>query len=197
VPADGARAAAGRRGRDRTGGGRGRTGKRPVLRFVVGFAVLMGLFELACFTPLMNKTVFPAYLKFNAQASAWILGVLQENVTVGGNAIHGRYALTIEKGCDAIEPSALFLSGVVAFPTAMMIKLPGMLIGTFVLMVLNLVRIVSLYYIGVYFPRWFHFAHVDFWQSMFVFLAILFWILWALWASRDGTKQAHVAVEAD
>ena len=182
-----------RRGDRQPPRGRGRRGKRAVFRFVGLFAVLMVLFQLASATSFVRDTVFPTYLRFNAQVSGTILRLFENSVVVSGQSIRGRYSLTIERGCDAIEPSALFLAGVLAFPAAIMAKLPGMLIGTLVLMVLNLVRIISLFYVGVYYPSLFHIMHVDVWQSAFVFLAILFWILWALWATREGVPKADAA----
>ena len=169
-------------------------GKRPVFRFVVSFGLLMGLFYLAGATSFANDTVFPKYLRLNARLSGAILRVFEDSVTVSGESLSSpRYSLTIARGCDAIEPSALFLAGVLAFPAPLLSKLPGMLIGTLCLMVLNLVRIVTLFYVGVFWPRAFHTVHVDVWQALFIFLAILFWTLWALRASRPGTLKPDAA----
>ena len=77
------------------------------------------------------------------------------------------------------------LAGVLAFPAAIAAKIPGMLIGTVCLMVLNLVRIISLFYIRIHFPSVFEIMHVDVWQTLFVLVAILFWILWAMRAVRS------------
>jgi exosortase/archaeosortase family protein len=53
------------------------------------------------------------------------------------------------------------------------------------LLILNLVRIVSLFLIGVYFHRIFDLTHIDVWQALFIFLAVLLWILWLLWETRS------------
>lgn len=141
-------------------------------------------------TPFMRETVFPTYLRWNASASAGLLSVVEQNVSASGKTIRGRTSLTIERGCDAIEPSALFIAGVLAFPAALFRKVPGLLVGTICLMLLNLVRIVSLFYIRLYAPSWFDFMHVQVWQAVFIFLAILFWILWAVWAIRERQPAA-------
>lgn len=154
----------------------------------------MGLFHLACATTFVRKTAFPGYLRFNAEVSGWILGIFEDRVTVEGQSVGSpRYHLTIERGCDAIEPSALFIAGVLAFPAPLLSKLPGLLLGTVCLLVLNLIRIVSLFYVGVYWPKAFHVMHVDVWQALFIFLAILFWTLWALRASRAVALKAHAS----
>jgi exosortase H (IPTLxxWG-CTERM-specific) len=166
--------------------------KRPVLRFVVLFAVFMIAFQLICLIPFVNDTAFPAYLRWNAQASGAIIGLFEDSVRVSGQSISGRRSsLLIERGCDAIEPSALFVAGVLAFPAAFMSKIPGMLLGTVCLMVLNLVRIISLFYVRRYWPSAFEVMHIDVWQSLFVLLAILFWILWAVKAVRTMKPIRH------
>lgn len=159
--------------------------KRPVFQFVAIFAVLMGIFYALDYTALARETVMPAYLRFNAGVSGSLLGIFEDSVTVTGKSIRSpRYSLSIERGCDAVEPSALFLAGVLAFPATLASKIPGMLIGTLCLMAINLFRIISLFYVGIYWPKAFHVMHVDVWQALFIFLAILFWTLWALRATR-------------
>jgi len=154
------------------------------------FALFMALFYAAGATSFVKDKIFPPYLRFNAVASGWILGLFEDRILVSGQSISGRFALTIERGCDAIEPSALFLAGVLAFPAPFLRKIPGMLIGTVCLMVINLVRIVSLYYVGVYFShQTFEIMHVNVWQALFIMLAILFWVLWALWSLKQPARQ--------
>ena len=53
-------------------------------------------------------------------------------------------------------------------------------LGIPTLVLCNLVRIVSLIFIGHWFPRVFHTAHLLVWQSLIVFLTVMLWVLWAL-----------------
>ena len=55
------------------------------------------------------------------------------------------------------------------------------------LAVLNLIRIVTLFLIGVYFRKFFHMMHIDVWQALFILLTISLWFLWAWWAT--GAKR--------
>ncbi len=169
--------------------------KRPVLSFVVLFGVLMGLFYLATLKiEVLDKTVLPAYMRLNAKVSAGILNVFGEGATARGTSVSSsRYSVDIAHGCDAVEPSALFVAAVLAFPAAVRFKLTGTVIGVAVLAGINLVRIVTLFYTGIHFPRWFETMHVDVWQPVFILLALTFWVAWAWWATRDGTGQRHVA----
>jgi len=106
--------------------------------------------------------------------------------------LHGPgFSLSIERGCDAIHPSALFVAAVLASPVALWTKLPGCLAGTFVLMALNLLRIVSLFYAKIYWPRAFDVLHVEVWQALFILLAVLLWAAWAAWALRRPRPAAR------
>ena len=162
-------------------------GKRPVLRFVVLFCVCMAVFYGCMATVLFRETLFPAYLRFNAGVSATILRCLGEEAAARETSVASpRFSIEIRRGCDAVEPSAVFLSAVLASPVSMWLKLPGMAAGTVVLMLVNLVRIVSLFYVGIIYPKAFHMMHVDVWQALFIFLALLFWVVWARWARGRG-----------
>lgn len=170
------------------------TGKRPIFQFVGIFIVLMGVFYAIARSSYMDKDVLPRYMAFNASASAMILRVLGEDAASNGTFVSSsRYAVDIKRGCDAVEPSALFIAAVLAFPTALLPKLPGLLLGTIVLAIINLVRIVTLFYTGIYFPSLFETMHEDVWQALFILLALFLWVVWAWWATTARTPRSHVA----
>ncbi len=81
----------------------------------------------------------------------------------------------------------------VASPVAWRAKLPGLLIGTVSLLVINLIRIITLFAIGVHFPRAFHLIHFEVWQALFIALAIIFWAIWVQWATKPGRAEGHVS----
>lgn len=164
--------------------------KRPVLAFVVLFALLMGLFYGITFIDVMELKILPAYMRVNATLSTEILNVFGEDANTYGTSIRSkRYSVDIRHGCDAIEPSALFLAAVLAFPAPLRSKIPGLIIGTLVLAIINLTRIVTLFYTGIYFPKWFQTVHVDVWQPVFILLSLTLWVLWAWWATKDPNRQ--------
>jgi exosortase H (IPTLxxWG-CTERM-specific) len=162
--------------------------KSPVLVFVAAFGLLLGLFYGVTLTPLFKNALFPAYLRFNAAASNVLLRVVGQDSVVRGTSISSRsFSIDIRRGCDAVEPTALLLAAVLAFPVPFRRKIPGLLLGSLLLALVNLVRIASLFLIGIYFPRTFELMHGDVWQVVFILLAILFWVLWMRWATRPGS----------
>lgn len=182
--------------------------KRPVVGFVVLFAVLMGVFYGITFVPAVSKRIIPAYMRLNAKISVAVLNLFGEGAKARGTSVSSsRYSVDIRHGCDAVEPTALFVAAVLAFPAALRFKLSGALVGILVLAAINLVRIVSLFYTGIYRPTWFEIMHVDVWQPVFILLALTLWVIWAWWATRDAqaptlasnqrAKQSHAPDQTD
>ena len=166
--------------------------KRPVFVFVGLFVLLMVLFYAITFVPYLNRKILPALQVVNARASVGILNLFGEDAkAIDTQIISNRYSVNIKHGCDAIEPIALFVAAVLAFPSRFRAKFPGLLIGTFVLTLMNLVRIISLFYVGIYWNSAFETMHIDVWQPAFIVLSLFFWVVWALWATRPGVRLAH------
>lgn len=160
-----------------------------VFRFLLVFCVLMGVFyTITVLSPLYRGQVFPWYLRLNARVAGWLLRVLGQQISVVDNSISSpSFSVSIVRGCDAVEPTALFVCAVLAFPVHFMKKIPGVITGILFLALVNLVRILSLFLIGVYLPKLFEVMHVDTWQALFILLALLFWCFWLLWASKSPT----------
>ena len=164
--------------------------KRPILRFVLMFALLMGPFTVFFYSILTDTALFNRYLDLNAAVSAGVLRVLGEDASSTGQSLRSpRASLEIRHGCDAILPTALFVCAILAFPVVMRVKWTAVWLGSAALLLLNLVRIITLYYTRIYKPDWFHAMHVDVWQPAFIFLALLFWVIWALRATRVPEPQ--------
>ena len=166
--------------------------KRLIVQFVLVFGLVMVLYYALAATPLYRNTVFPAYLQINAAISAEILSWFgEETRAIGNTVVSPKFSVGIEQGCDAIEPSVLFLAAVLAFPVAFRMKLPGIFIGVPLLLLINLVRIISLYYVGVFRPESFQLMHIDVWQPAFIFLLLLFWAIWFFWVVRRIRTQLN------
>jgi len=160
----------------------------PVLRAVIIFVVLIGLFYGFIHTPYVGDEPFHPYLRFIARVTGGILGVLGYDITVADRAISSPdFSMAVVRGCDAIEPVAAFTAAVLASPVSFWLKIPGVVLGSLALLVINLARLVSLFLVGIYFPRAFDLIHMDVWQALFIVLAICFWAIWVQWATRSGS----------
>ena len=168
--------------------------RHPVLRAVVIFGVLMGGYYLLEYRFMLKGDLLEPYLSFIASASARLLSLLGHETTSQGRWLASTmFSVQIIHGCDALEPTAAYLSAVLASPVAFRSKVPGIVIGLICLLTLNLVRIVSLFLIWAHFPKVMDAMHYEIWQAVFIVLAIVFWAIWVQWATRD--KQKHARTE--
>jgi len=165
------------------------------IRFLLVFAACMGLYYVLTLTPPIRQGFFPAYLKLNASVCGTILHLMGEDVSVQDKAIVSASgpSIQLERGCDAVEPSALFVSAVLASPVALLPRLAAAAGGVLVLGLLNLVRVVSLFLVRLHFPAAFDAVHLDVWQALFIFLAIALWALWASRVAHRRVVQSHVS----
>ncbi len=168
--------------------------RHPIFRFVVLLLILLGLFEIVLTTDFVKEKFVPSYLRQWARVSGEVMAIFGEDVTVSGSAVSSPcYEVNIKKGCDAIQPSILLIAAVLASPVVLWTKVPGLILGLLFLMGMNLIRIISLFYIGVHYPKAFDIMHHDVWQVTFIFLAILAWGLWAVWAANKTASVGHAA----
>jgi len=157
------------------------------VRFVGLFGLFMSLAYVCDITPSIQKHVFPAYLRHNARVSGIILRAMGADASVRRRSISSpRFALEVRHGCDALLPTALFVSAVLASPVRFWLKIPGIVIGAILLMLMNLVRVVTMFYAGIYIPSFFDRMHVEVWPAIFVTLSLFLWVVWALWARESG-----------
>ncbi len=159
------------------------------VRAIVVFVVLMGLFYGFVHTPANATTAFRPYLALIARVVGTILGWFGYETSVVATTIYTpQFPMEIVRGCDAIEPAAIYVAAVLASPVGVWPKIPGILIGAATLLCINLLRIVSLFFVGVHYPQAFEVMHEGVWQAVFVVLAIVFWAVWVQWATRGNAE---------
>lgn len=145
-------------------------------------------------TDFAKRRAWPSYLRWNAQVSAAILTFLGEDATNQDRTVTSpRCSLLIEQGCDAVQPSALFIAAVLAFPAPIRAKLIGIVTGALLLATTNLVRIISLFFVQLHYPTFFQFMHIEVWQVAFITLAVVLWAVWIRWAGRFKHASSKIS----
>lgn len=158
----------------------------------------MSCYFLASTTALVKDRFIPWYLDSSAMVCGKTLQLFgDDDVVVTGNIMRSqkeKRSVSVERGCDALAPAALFVSAVLASPVSIRSRLIAALGGITILLVINLFRIISLYLTRIHWPKAFDVMHLDVWQSLFIFLAILLWAVWATWERSRARKKRHAAV---
>ena len=103
----------------------------------------------------------------------------QDTVVLGTTVQSTAFGITVVTACTGLFLTGLFLIAVMAFPTRWRSKAIGVGIGVGGIFIVNIVRLVSLYFIGVHWPRFLDAAHQLVWQSLLIVIAVALWLLWA------------------
>jgi exosortase H (IPTLxxWG-CTERM-specific) len=158
----------------------GRWWRRPEARFLVLFVgFLVFVFAVVALRPVDEALVVP-YTGLIARLAGAILSLLGEDTVVRGCEIASpRFTVVVYNGCNGVVTSLIFAAAVLAYPATWRARLAGLLAGLVAIQVVNQVRIVSLFYVGVFLPRYFNEAHVLVWQSIVILSGVSLWLLWA------------------
>lgn len=152
-----------------------------MLRFFIIFSILLiGLFTLEILQPAEKYVILP-FTSMIADISVWIVQAFDENVVATGNVIRDKvsgFGVRIERGCNGLEAVIILFSAIFAFPAPLKNKLIGFVIGFFAIQLLNLVRIISLYYLGQWNHTAFEWFHLYLWQALIILDALVVWLIW-------------------
>ena len=155
---------------------------RPMLRYWLTFVVLLGGFHAALTT---GERFWNAIDAGTASLLAWCLSLLGHEATAHRDLVTSSlYSVTIVHECTAVHPIAAFSAAILAYPLAWRARLLGIAVGVPALVILNQVRLVSLCYIGRWYPASFETAHLLVWQSLIVLLTALLFVGWIFVAAR-------------
>lgn len=161
-------------------------GREPVIWFVLRFGFFMAVFYGLLLIPAVDRVVY-GYLVANAWISNAILDLLGFATRVDGTLIASAdFSIAVRRGCDGLEPAALVISALLAFPAPWTRKIAGILVGTAVLLLLNILRIVSLFWIGSVSRPIFAKAHLEIWPLLFILAAFVICWGWVRWVQQPG-----------
>ncbi len=153
--------------------------RKPIVRAYIIFAICIISFYTVLRMSIIREIVGQPLAVAFTVVGGLVLNLLSLKATASGTLLQVEgFTARIDDVCTGIFVVAIFFSAVLAYPSRMKEKLKGFLVGAFVIFSLNLIRVVSLMYIGRYFPSFFEMAHLLIWQSLVIFAALLAWIYW-------------------
>jgi exosortase H (IPTLxxWG-CTERM-specific) len=161
---------------------------RFLLAFAASLAVLFGL--------LLAPPTQPAVTGFSrglVAASAALIRLFGGHAMAAGDLLqdpHSLFAVQMAYGCNGAHVTILLWAAVLAFPATWMQKLKGLLAGTAAIHIVNLLRFISLYYVGEYNRAWFDFAHLYLWESLMMLDTLVIFWTWANLVRKSGHADA-------
>ncbi|AVP97483.1 exosortase H [Ahniella affigens] len=159
-----------------------------MIRFAVLFMVyLMALFGLEVLRPVEDHVIFP-FTEGLARFCTWLIQVFDDSVVTYGKVIQAQsgFAVSIERGCNGVEAVIILVAAVLAFPAPWKHRAVGFMIGFVAIQSLNVVRIISLFYLGQWSQTWFEWFHLYLWQALIIIDALVVWLIWLRYLPRPA-----------
>jgi len=151
--------------------------RRQVL-FLVKFGLLLLLFYGAVSLTFVDTHVILPFTRAITEVSGLALRMIGQKVQVSGTVIAGKFAVDIHNGCNGVEAVVFVCAAMFAFDAPRLKRLAGAAIAALVLEGLNVIRIVSLYMIGLKWPKIFETAHLAIWQTLMFGAAVFLFLIW-------------------
>ena len=133
-----------------------------------------------------------------ADFSVWFIQLFDDNVIAVSNVIRDKttgFGVRIERGCNGVEALIILFSAIFAFPAPLKNKIIGFVIGFFAIQGLNVVRIVSLFYLGQWNQVAFEWFHLYLWQALIIMDALVVWLIWLRTLPQAKARREREAAE--
>ena len=153
-------------------------GPRTIRSWII-LGASLGL-ALALYYGFLGSSWVDVIAEWTATWTSKALNLLGGYTTASGTLlISDNFVANVVAECTGIGPLILYVGAIVAYPASTRAKIAGVAVGSVVLTGVNLVRIMSLFWIGEAYPEYLDVAHLLVWQSAIILLAIVMWLIWA------------------
>jgi len=171
-----------------------------MVRFFVLFVVLLAVMFGLELTPWAQQFLVVPWTNALAAISTSIVTLFDANVIASGKVIRSvtnGFAVSIEAGCNGVEATLVLCAAIFAFPAPWRHKLLGLAIGIVAVQLLNVVRVISLFYIGQWDFAVFEWAHQYVWQALIMLDVLVVWLIWVRRVPRpDDAREPPPAPPA-
>jgi exosortase/archaeosortase family protein len=164
------------------------------------FGLVLGLFALVTWLVFRDRVLGDALMTLRtgtAEVTAALLNLVGLEAARQATAVFhpAGFGMEISRGCTGLVGSVLLAVAILAYPADRNAKWAGLAICPLSFLLVNFVRLVHLFYLGVYHVNVLHTAHAVVWQGVMFFLVIALWLTWK-WAADGRMAGERMVLEA-
>lgn len=160
-----------------------------MLRFLILFiGILLGLFSVEMLNPVQDAVIQP-FTGLLASISTALIMPFDDSVIAQGRILRDSasgFAVSIESGCNGVEAAIVLVAGVAAFPATLRQKCTAILAGFFFVQALNIVRIISLFYLGQWNYSVFEWFHLYLWPVLIMLDVLVVFAIYLQWLGKSA-----------
>ena len=162
-------------------------------RFItVFFLLLLTLFTVELLNPVQEQLILP-FTGALASISANLIQPFDSSVIAHGKILQfgdNGFAVSIEAGCNGVEATIVLIAAVVAFPAPWKTRLAAILLGFLAIQALNILRIISLFYLGNWNLEIFTWVHLYLWPVLIMLDVLVVFVLYLRHLSAPARNEA-------
>jgi len=162
-------------------------------RYALIYLVVLVAFFVLETTPWAQAFTVGTWTQFLAEVSGGLMQWFDGTVVVqGSNIRNGQtgYAVSIKAGCNGVEAAMILAAAILAYPAPWGRKLLGMAVGVMAIQLLNIIRIISLYYLGEWSEKALTIAHLYVWPGLIILDALIIFLVWMHWLGKPSARPA-------
>tara|TARA_B110000902_G_scaffold113239_1_gene133491 strand:+ start:293 stop:784 length:492 start_codon:yes stop_codon:yes gene_type:complete len=157
--------------------------------------ILIALFTLEMLNPVQEHVITP-FTSLLAHLSAVLILPFDNSVIAYGKVLQFKdsgFAVSIEAGCNGVEATIVLIAAICAFPASWRARLIAISLGFLAIQVLNIVRIISLFYLGNWNLEYFSWIHLYLWPALIMLDVLVVFIFYLRYLSKQ-TQPLETAV---
>jgi len=167
-----------------------------IVKFIVIYVVLMGgFYALLRFQPVSVFGEF--YSTYESGLIASCVKILNfiglESSGKGSLLFLPNITFDVRFGCNGLEAVLIYAVAVISFPAKWFKKLTGIAAGFIIIQVINLLRIVSLAFSGVYYKEMFDLLHIYIAQGIMIAVALGVFLIYIYYLNYGESRQQKAA----
>ncbi len=159
-------------------------------------SVLSALFILEWLEPVRNGLITP-FTEQLAAISAALIKLFDTDVISNGiiiQSLSNGTSVAILAGCNGVEAMICLTAAMLAYPATGWQRFWGLLLGYLAIQSLNIVRIISLFYLLQWNKQWFEWAHLYIWQGLIFLDVLIVFIIWMRWIVKCNKQAKQLTV---
>jgi exosortase H (IPTLxxWG-CTERM-specific) len=157
-----------------------------VARFIILFSViLVSLFTIEMLVPVQEHVITP-FTGMLARLSAAIILPFDSSAVAYGKILQFKdtgFAVSIEAGCNGVEATIVLIAAVIAYPASWRARFLAIALGFLAIQVMNLARIISLFYLGNWNMEVFSWIHLYLWPALIMLDVLIVFIVYLRYLS--------------
>ena len=160
-------------------------------RFLLVFCGVLGSLFAIEMLSLVQQAVIQPFTVLLANVSTAVIVPFDNTVIAQGRILRDAttgFAVSIEAGCNGVEATIVLVAGIVAFPASLRHKMIAILVGFLFVQALNVVRIISLFYLGQWNYTVFEWFHLYLWPVLIMLDVLVVFAIYLQWLGKQHSE---------